>query len=250
MNFSDEDVARILAPVKLPEASGDWVSAREAIAIVEQITGVERQAAIQALCRRAVFPVAVSASVCSRGEDPHEYINRCEFFRDREIDLSHFQRTIAHSSFEEISGFFEVLENSETPERDYRILHACWATGDFKVRVELDFSDVTLTVAGLRFDRVALQRSLGVGFEQECATISEVRNQGGRPARKHGEAISAVTIRLAALSSAELACYTAEAVGAELADEYVKLGERAPHSGNLATFGAGILRTLRQRPRA
>lgn len=70
-------------------------------------------------------------------------------------------RGIGRRVYEEILGFFEVLGEGHRNEGENGVSYASWATGTFKVTVELDLSDVTLTVTGLRFDRVALQQSLG-----------------------------------------------------------------------------------------
>ncbi len=245
----DENFDKLLAeatkPVELGPASGEWISAREAKATVERISEVNSALAVAALCRRAVIAVPVRASTFSRGEEPHDYIDRFEFFEGREPDLSHFKRSIRPTILSEICGFFEVLGDIRG-EAETGIGYAEWETGDFKVTVPMDFSDVTLTVVGLQFDRTALLHSLGEESPvAETKGIALPASSGGRPARKHGEAISAVTLRLAKFSTRELSNYTAESVGAELAAEYKRLGESAPHVANLARFGAGILRTLR-----
>lgn len=241
----EEVMARITAPVVLAEASGEWISAREAKALVERVTGLAEAQAIAAICRRAVICVAVRASTYSRGEDPHEYIDRLDFFADRKTDLSHFLRTLTQSAFGEMLDFFKLIGNAGW-DHGNGVEYAIWEMGDFKVKIEKDFSDVTFTVVGLQFDRLELHRSLGEGPQVfETGAVAVPVNAGGRPARRHGEAIAAVTLRLARASLSDLSSYTAEAVGAELATEYERLGERPPHVANLATFGAGILKTLR-----
>lgn len=243
-NF-DELLARIKAPVVLAEPSGEWISAREAKALVESLTGLAGAYAIAAICRRAVIAVAVRAVTYGRGEDPHEYINRLDFFADRETDFSHFKQTLTQSAFGEMLDLFELL-GEVAWDAGNGVEYAFWETGDFKAKVEKDFSVVTFSIVGLQFDRLALLRSLGEGSQlSETAGVSVPTNTGGRPARRHGEAIAAVALRLSCLSPNDLSPYTAEAVGAELAIEYKRLGERAPHVANLATFGAGILKVLR-----
>jgi hypothetical protein len=243
----DKILAEVTRPVALGDASGDWVSAREAKELVEAVGGVLGDEAIQALCRRAVIAVPVRAASFGRSEDPHPYIDRFDYFKDREPDLSHFKRTLSQAALGEILAFFELV--GEYPwDPGNGVTYANWGTGDFKAQVAMDFSDVTFQIVGLQFDRLALASS--IGDEPRASGTSAVAvssNAGGRPARKHGEAISIVTVRLAGLSTAELSRYTAEAVGAELAVEYANLGEQPPHIANLATFGAGILRTLKGR---
>ena len=151
--------AELKRPIVLEEASGDWIPAREAKAMVEEICGVESDDAIKAICRRAVIVIPVRALTWGRSEEPHDYIDRFEYFRDRETDHSHFNRTINRTAFSEICGFFEILEAANPDEFFSGIEYANWQTGDFKLTVERDFSDVTITVVGLQFDKAALTQS-------------------------------------------------------------------------------------------
>lgn len=178
----DEFVAELKRPILLEAASGEWISAREAKAMVEEICKVGSDDAIKAICRRAVIVIPVRASTWGRSEDPHEYINRFEYFRDRESDLSHFKRTIFRTALSEICGFFEVLETANREDFFSGIEYENWQTGDFKLTVEGDFSDVTLTVIGLQFDKTALTQSF-TGMAQTLAPEPFGRNNGkrGRP---------------------------------------------------------------------
>lgn len=72
-------------------------------------------------------------------------------------------------------------------------------------------------------------------------------NLGGKPASKHGDVLGAATLRLAALSGAELGRYTTDSLARELANEYARLGEAAPSERNCQRYAAGILRVLRAR---
>lgn len=187
-NF-DEILAKVTAPVELGEPSGDWISAREAKATVEQFTGGHEGQAIAAICRRAVIAVPVRASTFSRREDPHDYIDRLDFFADRgEPDLSHFKRTLTQEAFAEIAGFFALIGEGlwDAYNHFYNgVEYAVWATGDFKAKVPMDFSDVTLTVVGLQFDRKALLTSFGEAPQPAETPALAIRpNGGGRP-RKH-----------------------------------------------------------------
>lgn len=155
----DSFVAELKRPIVLKKESGEWISAREAKTIVEDICKIGDDDAIGAICRRAVVVIPVRAITWSRSEDPHDYINRFDYFHDRETDFSHFNRILFRTAFSEICGFFEVLEAASQGGDYSRIEHANWQTGDFKLTVERDFSDVTLTVVGLQFDKVALAQS-------------------------------------------------------------------------------------------
>lgn len=155
----DKFLAELKRPIELSEPSGDWIPAREAKEMVESICGVGSDDAIKAICRRAVIVIPVQASTWGRTEDPHDYIDRVEYFRDQESDLSHFNRPIYRTAFSEMCGFFEVLEATNSDEYFSNIEYANWRTGDFKLTVEHDFSDVTLTVIGLQFDKDALTKS-------------------------------------------------------------------------------------------
>lgn len=178
----DSFVAELKRPILLEAASGEWISAREAKAMVEEICRVGSDDAIKAICRRAVIVIPVRASTWGRTEDPHDYIDRFEYFRDRETDFSHFNRTIHRTAFSEICGFFEVLETANREDFFSGIEYENWQTGDFKVTVERDFSDVTLTVVGLQFDKAALTQSF-TGMAQTPAPELFERTNGkrGRP---------------------------------------------------------------------
>lgn len=175
-------VAELKRPILLEAASGEWISARESKAMVEVICGVSDDEAIKAICRRAVIVIPVRAWTWGRREDPHDYIDRFEYFRDRETDCSHFDRTINRTAFSEICGFFEVLETANREDFFSGIEYANWQTGDFKLTVEGDFSDVTLTVVGLQFDKTALTQSF-TGMAQTLAPEPFERTDGkrGRP---------------------------------------------------------------------
>lgn len=178
----DSFVAELKRPIVLEQASGDWIPAREAKEIVQEICGVGSDDAIKAICRRAVVIIPVQALTWGRSEDPHDYINRFDYFRDQETDLSHFRRTIFRTAFGEICGFFEVLETASQGCDYSGIEHANWQTGDFKLTVERDFSDVTLTIVGLQFDKVALTQSFA-GVVQTPATepLERASARKGRP---------------------------------------------------------------------
>lgn len=178
----DSFVAELKRPIVLEPASGDWVPAREAKAIVQKICGAGGDDAIRAICRRAVIIIPVQALTWGRSEDPHDYINRFDYFRDRETDLSHFRRTIFRTAFSEICGFFEVLETASQGGDCSGVEHANWQTGDFKLTVERDFSDVTLTIVGLQFDKVALTQSFaGVVQTPAPEPLERASARKGRP---------------------------------------------------------------------
>jgi hypothetical protein len=174
--------AELKRPIVLEPASGDWVTAREAKEIIQKICGVGSDDAIRAICRRAVIVIPVQALTWGRSEDPHDYINRFDYFRGRENDLSHFHRTISCTAFSEICGFFEVLETAARGGDCSGIEHANWQTGDFKLTVERDFSDVTFTIIGLQFDKVALRQSFaGVVQTPAPEPLERASARKGRP---------------------------------------------------------------------
>ena len=168
-------------PIVLQEASGEWVSAREAKALVEEICGVGSDDAIKAICRRAVIIVPILASTWSRAENPHDYIDRFEYFSERKNDSSHFSRTIHRTAFSEICGFFEVLESDNAEEGLPNIEYANWQTGDFKLTVERDFSDVTLKIVGLEFDKAALIQSFT--SDKQPVILERFERTGGKRGR-------------------------------------------------------------------
>jgi hypothetical protein len=200
-NF-DEMLAKVTAPVELGKPSGEWISTREAKAIVEKLTDGDQGQAIAAICRRAVIAVPVRASTYSRGEDPHDYIDRLDFFADREVDLSHFRQTLTQNAFAEIRGFFALVGDAPWDNYDgftNGVEYAVWATGDFKAKVQMDFSDVTLTVLGLQFDRKALLSSFGEEPQPtETPAIAVGSNGGGRPRKYDWEG---AMIHMAALAN-------------------------------------------------
>lgn len=174
--------AEMKRPIVLEQASGEWIPAREAKAMVEEICGVDSDDAIKAICRRAVIVIAVQALTWGRSEDPHDYINRLDYFHDRETDTSHFKRTIFRTAFSEICGFFEVLETASQGNFYSGIEYANWQTGDFKLTVERDFSNVTLTIVGLQFDKVALTQSFaGVVQTPAPEPLERASARRGRP---------------------------------------------------------------------
>lgn len=175
-------MAEIQRPIVLPEASGEWLSAREAKALVESVCQVAGGDAIRAICRRAVIVVPILVATWSRREDPHDYIDRADYFRQQEPDHSHFKRTLGRRAFSEVCDLFAVIGRCSDVEIG-KIHYENWGTGDFEVTIECDFSDVKLSVVALQFDRVALERSLTGGTTAPMLEQSEIRRKGaGRPA--------------------------------------------------------------------
>lgn len=131
---------------------------------------------------------------------------------------------------------------------------ADWSAGEFATRFYYrvpfsekdmgDYRDVVAAGVMLRADLVEI-----IPEYVHLATPSSdgSLNQGGRPASRHGDAIAAVTLRLAGLSPSELTAYTSAAVGEELRVEYARIGQAPPSERNRDTYGAGILRVLRAR---
>ncbi len=244
----DEILAKVTAPVELGEPSGDWISAREAKATVEQLAGVSEAQAIAAICRRAVIAVPVRASTFSRGEDPHDYIDRLDFFADREVDLSHFKRTLTQEAFAEIRGFFELIgEALWDAYDDFKngVEYAVWATGDFKAKVPMDFSDVTLTVVGLQFDRKALVSSFGEEPQPPETPAIAIRSNGGRPRKYDWEG---ALIHIAALANHPDGLPTGSGAQAEIArriaDWFEGSGGETPADSEIRRRAARIMQAL------
>ena len=157
----DEMHKNYRTPISYGPASGDWISAREARLLVADRAKVSWPDAEQAIYRRAARWVPIRVSTFARSEDPHDYIDRLKFFSTSEpTDLSHFSTTVSKKAHGEIRDFFDHLLSGDDFER--RVKYALWATGDFKVKVEQECSDVTIEISGLQFDRVALLESLGI----------------------------------------------------------------------------------------
>lgn len=169
-------------PLELQPASGDWVAARVAVARVCNLCTIGEQAAAAAIARRAVLAIPVAALTWWAGEDPHDYIDRTSYFRENRRKNLHFSRTPDRKSFDEILHFFEALESPDRADATWQFEYGSWATGDFRVRLERDFSDVSLSVTGLQFDTVALEAAFGAGANAELGPIaSDSRRRGGRP---------------------------------------------------------------------
>lgn len=181
-----DDISQLVAdlgrPVELPPASGEWIASHLAISRVIEICGVSRAEAVQAICRRAVIAVPVTSLTWAAGEDPHDYINRLDYFRENRRRNLHFSRVPDRKSLDEVLHFFDALGCPEQPDAPWDFDYASWQTGDFRVKLERDFSVVTLTVTGLRFDRVALEKAFGNADADSPSQFESVaRKGGGRP---------------------------------------------------------------------
>lgn len=80
--------------------------------------------------------------------------------------------------------------------------------------------------------------------EQPSHTAEEQSNKGGRPPAPHGQVISAVALRLAALSLEQQGRSTTESVAADLSVEYARLGSTV-NPQSLRKHAQGLLRALR-----
>jgi len=177
--ITEGEIEAFLSPIELGPASGEWITAREALQYVEKNCGCARTDAIRAICRRAPMPVPVTCVSWSVGEDPHEYIDRSEYFRENERASDHFMRKISQTAYQEILHFFDAIGHGETRDGDWLIEYASWATGDFKVHLERDFSVVRLKVVGLQFDRVALEKSFTGKLEAALGATGEIVRKSG-----------------------------------------------------------------------
>lgn len=228
----------------LPEPSGNWISARDAQFIVPSCTVSGSR---KALCRRAVLAVPVRAFSFSRSETPHEGVRPWDL---ENSDLSHFKSNMGRKEFSEMGIFFQELENfEELEDHDFQsgVQQQSWDTGDFVVEWDGNFSRVELKVVGLQFDKIALERSLGLEPDIESPGAVPKASSGGKPAASHGDAIAAVTLRLSTLPTNELKSYTNASLAEELAEEYRRLSETPPSEGNRDKYAGGIMRVLRAR---
>lgn len=169
--------------VILSPASGQWITAREAKSMVEKICSIDGTEAIQAICRRAVYLVPVSVLSWRRGEEPHDYVNKSEYFLDKPELNCHFKRDLDFESWNEMLLFFEAIGSDSGTDEWAVVEYGSWATGDFRVQLHKDFSDVTLIFNGLQFDPLALQAAFT--STSNASTIGPSiapRNVGGRPA--------------------------------------------------------------------
>ena len=149
--------------------------AGQAVEMVKETCGIDDAESVKTICRRAVLAVPVSCLSWSVGEDPHDYIDRYEYFTKNKRQNQHFARKLDRQSWDEITHFFEALEYGESREGNWEIEFANWATGDFKIRLVRDFSVVKLTVLGLQFDKTALELSFA-----PTAQNDEVQRRSGR----------------------------------------------------------------------
>ena len=119
-----------------------------------------------------------------------------------------------------------------------------WVTGDIVFEVLPPGSRIILY--GVRFDPAGIARLFpGLAAKPEAFESSPLAAKGGRPAGKNGEPIARVTKRLIALPPTELATHTAEAVSADLVEEYRRLELQPPSPDNAKRDAAGILRAVR-----
>jgi len=247
-----EEMEELLRPIQLPEASGDWMVAREAALFVAKVAHTSLSEARSALCRRGLRWLRIRAHSFARHEQPHPYIDRVEFFRDRDIkgSLSHFSDTPTPQAWVEMCDFLDAVGSYEPFLAEGGIKVCCWATGDFEGVLEKDFSDVTLRITGLQFDRRGINEMLGLRDEapDEAPEVpAPAASRGGRPALNHGEAITSIVLSLASMDEGTLAAYTSKALVADLAVAYQRLNETPPSLSNREKLAAGILRAIRSK---
>lgn len=158
----DALVQSMRTPIELATRSGEWISAREARLFVSDHAKVTLADAEKTLCRRALQWVPCKVDSFGRREDPHDYIDRIEFFDGRDDDFSHFHERPLPKAWSEIRDMFLAVASHIPILVPSGVYYADWAAGDFKVEIERDFSNVTLEITGLQFDRRALAQSIGV----------------------------------------------------------------------------------------
>jgi hypothetical protein len=170
--LSDKDFEEFLkkrsTPIQLTKPAGDWISARHARELIAHYTKVPLSAAEQTLYRRAARWVALQVHTFTRTEEPHDYISRQDFFRDKKNpSLTHFTLSPLPADWEEVREMFDTLAKGQTYDGEVGIHYSDWASGDFKISFEMDFSIVTLEIMGLSLDEHALLKSIGVAPSAE-----------------------------------------------------------------------------------
>lgn len=179
---SKEEVEEPLSPVVLAEASGNWVSLRHAIRVVEKACSIDEEEAQKALCRRAVVIIPVNCASWSVRIGPFYDGSHIDFSPPSKRENQHFQQTINRQSFGEILQFFRALEHGADWEGRWGIEYASWATGDFTVHLECDSRTVSLSVTGLQFDRTAIESVFSEASSGAAREIGQPgRAVGGRP---------------------------------------------------------------------
>lgn len=126
-----------------------------------------------------------------------------------------------------------------TPQADLRF----WATGNL-IR-PIQGKGTAISAFGVRFDPAGLALIFPDIASPVGTQPSYPPAKGGRPAGKNGEPIASMAKRLLGLPAGELASYTAEAVAAELVEEYRRLNLQPPSPDNAKRDAAGILRAVR-----
>jgi len=120
-----------------------------------------------------------------------------------------------------------------------------WSTGRFRLTHLGGGDPITISAYDVRIDP-KIREVAGPAIAPNSVPTAPVKTaKGGRPAGKHGEPIARVTKRLLALLPEQLASYTADALAAELAEEYRKLSLQPPSLPNARRDAAGILRAVR-----
>lgn len=160
--YINDFMKRRNTPIDLEPVSGDWIHCREARILISESAKVSLKEAQAALCLRAVHWVPLKVVSFSRHEEPHDYIDRVEYFREREPSLDHFQPKPLPKDWEELRQLFESIRRYEDTFISVGVHYANWALGDFKVTLEKDFCDVTIEMTGLHFDRPALLKTVGL----------------------------------------------------------------------------------------
>jgi hypothetical protein len=240
--FDDpEALQRIIGPVKLAPASGDWISAREARLLVANRAGVSFEDAASALCRRAVLPLRVRVHTFGRKEIPREFVDRRDYFRENKPDMSHFSDAPSRTAFEEIRELFKVLRCHVPlliPAPGVRL--ACWATGDFNVALEMDFSVVTLEIVGVEFDRRGVLESIGA--ESETHTAGRRRGGPGRMAKWDWEGAIGCVVAVANTPDGLPEGHGAQAAIERIIADY--FGVTGPAESQIRLRAARIMETL------
>ncbi len=160
------------------------------------------------------------------------------------LSAGEIRTAAATATVEEAAMHLVLLPASIWKSWDAREDLRFWVTGNLILQIQ--WQKTGISAYGIRFDPVGLVKLFpSLGTSPKRTSPPALSTKGGRPAGKNGEPIAGIAKRLIALTTSELASYTAEAVAAELIEEYRRLGLQPPSSDNAKRDAAGVLRAVR-----
>lgn len=165
----DEILEALARPVKLLPRTGDWIAARDARILVADLAKISLDDAEQVLCRRALHWIPLDVSTFGRAEKLHEFAIPLGLGKGKPT-LTHFAEVPNNPDWQEVRELFEEVGRHVPILSPGGVHYADWATGDFKVTIQGDYSDITLDFTNLRFDRLALLSALGASSPLQAGT--------------------------------------------------------------------------------